>query len=203
MPRTAPLILAEPLEGCRGIRNAALLRGAMVVMNRGRCSFVDKAMAADAAGAVGLVVLNMVEAGELLTMSGDETGRTPDMPAVLLGGEDARTLLWWMQHRPMMGALLALQDGSGQAQHMQHGTGKQQQPGKSKGAGGTGRSKQQQQQQQQQQQSRIDLFVPGRSQAWLTDNIVKAGINPQRVFEQVVRDPKVVAALQQAAAGRP
>jgi hypothetical protein len=205
MPRTAPLVLAEPLDGCKGMRNVALLRGAMAVVGRGQCSFVDKAMAADAVGAVGLVVLNMVPPGELLTMSGDETGRSPDIPAVLLGAEDSRALLWWLQHRPMLAGLVALQDGSGQAQQMQHGKDKQQQKqkqGKGKGSS-KGSAKQQQQQQQQQQQTRVDLFVPGRSQAWLTDNVVKAGINPQRIFEQIVHEPSVVAALQHAAAGRP
>lgn len=127
-------------------------------------------------------------------MSGDETGRSPDIPAVLLGGEDSRALLWWLEHRPMVGALAALQDGSGQAQQMQAGKDKQQQQKKKTKKQG---------QQQQQQQTRVDLFVPGRSQAWLSEHVVKAGINAQRIFEQVVRDPAVVAALQQAAAGRP
>uniref|UniRef100_A0A383VV16 alpha-1,2-Mannosidase n=1 Tax=Tetradesmus obliquus TaxID=3088 RepID=A0A383VV16_TETOB len=202
MPRAAPLVLAEPLDGCKGLRNAALLRGAVAVVGRGRCSFLDKAMVADAAGAVGLVVMNTAPPGELLTMSGDETGRSPDIPAVLLGGEDSRALLWWLEHRPMVGALAALQDGSGQAQQMQAGKDKQQQ--QQKQAKTKKQSHQQQQQyHQQQQQTRVDLFVPGRSQAWLTEHVVKAGINAQRIFEQVVRDPAVVAALQQAAAGRP
>ncbi|WIA37908.1 hypothetical protein OEZ86_001285 [Tetradesmus obliquus] len=203
MPRAAPLVLAEPLDGCKGLRNAALLRGAVAVVGRGRCSFLDKAMVADAAGAVGLVVMNTAPPGELLTMSGDETGRSPDIPAVLLGGEDSRALLWWLEHRPMVGALAALQDGSGQAQQMQAGKDKQQQQKQAKTKKQSHQQQQQYQQQQQQQQTRVDLFVPGRSQAWLTEHVVKAGINAQRIFEQVVRDPAVVAALQQAAAGRP
>jgi parvulin-like peptidyl-prolyl isomerase len=201
MPRVAPLVLAEPLDGCKGIRNAAMLRGAMAVVTRGRCSFLDKAMVADAVGAVGLVVLNMVPPGELLTMSGDDTGRSPDIPALLVGSEDSRALIWWLQHRPMMAALVALQDSkdrTGQAQQLQHGKDKQQQKQTQQQQGkGKGSSK------DSEKQTRVDLFVPGRSQAWLAENIVKAGINPQSVFEQIVREPRVVAALQQAATARP
>jgi hypothetical protein len=132
-------------------------------------------------------------------MSGDETGRSPDIPALLVGSEDSRALIWWMQHRPIMASLVALQDSSGQVQQLQHGKGKdkqqkqsKQQQGKCKGSSTDS-----------EKQTRVDLFVPGRSQAWLTDNIVKAGINPQSVFEQIVREPRVVAALQQAATARP
>jgi hypothetical protein len=198
MPRAAPLVMAEPLDGCRGIRNAALLRGAVAVVSRGRCSFLDKVMVADAVGAVGVVVLNLVSPGELLTMSGDETGRSPDIPALLVGGEDSRTLLWWLQHRPMMAALASLQDNSQQVQQLTHSKDKQQQAqqqqGKGKGKGSSGGGE---------QQTRVDLLVPGRTQAWLTDNVVKAGINTQSVFEQIVRDERVAAALQQAATTRP
>jgi hypothetical protein len=199
MPRVAPLVLAEPLDGCKAIRNAALLRGAIAVVSRGICSFLDKAMVADAVGAVGLVVLNIVPPGELLTMSGDETGRSPDIPALLVGSEDSRALIWWMQHRPIMASLVALQDSSGQVQQLQHGKGKDKQQKQSKQQQGKGKGSST----DSEKQTRVDLFVPGRSQAWLTDNIVKAGINPQSVFEQIVREPRVVAALQQAATARP
>ncbi|KAF6252883.1 glycoside hydrolase [Scenedesmus sp. NREL 46B-D3] len=191
MPRAAPLVLAEPLHGCKGLRNAGLLRGALAVATRGGCSFVEKATAADAAGAVGVVVLNTLPPGELLTMSGDETGWSPDIPAILLGGEDSRALLWWLQHRPMMATAVAFQAGSRKALQLQHGQAQQQQvkgKGVSKGS--------------EQQPPRVDLFVPAASQAWLEENIVKAGINLQRVYEQTVHDPQVVGALQQAAAGR-
>ena len=56
-----PVRLAHPSNGCGSIRNAfglGSLEGALVVTLRGGCSFEDKAMNVQAAGGVGILVVN-------------------------------------------------------------------------------------------------------------------------------------------------
>ena len=49
----ASLVVAEPVDGCAPIwDNAEAVNGSIVVVDRGACPFVDKAMNAQAAGAV-------------------------------------------------------------------------------------------------------------------------------------------------------
>jgi hypothetical protein len=54
----APLVLAEPPHGCGAYANTRGALGAIVVVERGLCTFSDKAAIAQGIGAVGLVVLN-------------------------------------------------------------------------------------------------------------------------------------------------
>ncbi len=56
--------------GCRGLVNRAQVRGKIAVVERGDCLFVEKAANAQAAGAVGLVVVNN-EPG-LINLGGDD-----------------------------------------------------------------------------------------------------------------------------------
>lgn len=93
-PITADLVLMEdgtaPLnDGCDALVNAADLSGKIAVVDRGLCTFVSKAQAAEAAGAVGVVVINNV-GGALVTMSGD--GTPIGIPAVMISMADGQVL---------------------------------------------------------------------------------------------------------------
>jgi hypothetical protein len=70
MNRTArgTLIAATPLNGCSGpLANKADVRGRVVLVKRGTCSFAVKAHAAQDAGAIGMIVISD---GEAFTMAG-------------------------------------------------------------------------------------------------------------------------------------
>ena len=54
---TAPLILADSFRACKPLRNAAIVKGRMVLVERGDCMFVDKARNLQAAGAAGGIVV--------------------------------------------------------------------------------------------------------------------------------------------------
>ncbi|SEA57021.1 S8 family serine peptidase [Alkalimonas amylolytica] len=54
----ADLAVASPILACDGVDNAAELEGKIVLMQRGVCPFDNKLAAAQAAGAVGAIVLN-------------------------------------------------------------------------------------------------------------------------------------------------
>ena len=59
-PRLCPLVFAVPFEGDRDFDNAAALAGSITVVVRGKCTFAAKALRAQAAGAVAMVVVNSV-----------------------------------------------------------------------------------------------------------------------------------------------
>eukprot|EP00878_Enallax_costatus_P019616 GHUV01020699.1.p1 GENE.GHUV01020699.1~~GHUV01020699.1.p1 ORF type:complete len:1177 (+),score=371.08 GHUV01020699.1:336-3866(+) len=251
LPAAAPLVMAIPSHACgTKLQNAAMVRGAIAVILRGGCSFLDKAMAAEAAGAVGVVILNTIGRRELITMSGDDSGRQPGIPAVLVGGDDVAKLLWWMERRPMIAALTAYDPEDLQAQQQQ-GQEKQQpqqttqqqdrkQPRDSSTAGSKQTSKTHEKGDKQAApgtqskaaaaaaaasgpvgtavlattagagqaaghtllQTKMDLLVPKRSLRWLQDNVVKAGGDLSAVYATVLRDPRVLSALQDAMQGK-
>lgn len=230
LPRSAPLVLTQPRNACGSyLENAAMIRGAIAVVLRGNCGFIDKAMAADAAGAVGVVVLNTQGSRELVTMSGDESGRSPDIPAVLVGGDDAMKLLWWLERQPMVGALTAYnpvelqqqqlqqekekegKQGSGQQEQKEAGSKQKAGPDKGGGAaastaaGGamlTTTAGAVHPATHALVQTKVDLLIPGRTYKWLQDNVVKAGGDLNAVYAAVLRDSRVMAALQGVMNGR-
>lgn len=55
--QSAPLVFADPFHGCTPLRNN--VTGAVVVVRRGRCTFLDKAHNVSTANASGVVIVNM------------------------------------------------------------------------------------------------------------------------------------------------
>ena len=95
----APLVLADPPHGCSAYTNTRALYGAIVVVERGRCTFSDKAAIAQGVAAVGLLVLNDAS-GAYVRMPIDqaEAARLDlTIPAVMVdagkGAELVRSLL--------------------------------------------------------------------------------------------------------------
>lgn len=228
LPVTAPLLLADPPHACRRLRNGPLLAGSIAVVRRGGCSFVDKAVAAADAGAYGVVVLDNEAPGQLLTMSDDGSGRAPDVPTIMLEARDSATLLFWLERRPLLGSLVghSLPPAAGkgvllsaadaaeeQRELLAAAQQRRQQQEKKAAAAADGKHGQdmaaagEQQQQRQQQgrhpledvvQTRIDMFVPGRSQAWLQQHVIKAGIDGSTAYQALARDPRVLGVLKGA-----
>lgn len=67
----SPLVLASPPQGCGVYHSSVIAAGAIVIVERGGCAFMDKAAIAEAAGAFGLVVLND-KGNSFLRMPADE-----------------------------------------------------------------------------------------------------------------------------------
>jgi hypothetical protein len=66
-------------DGCTAYTNAAEVAGRIALVDRGTCTFVEKAKIAEAAGAIGLIVVNQ-EACGLPPMGGEDT--TVNIPAI-------------------------------------------------------------------------------------------------------------------------
>ncbi len=73
-PAGGDIVLAVPYTGFPALQNtAAQVAGKVLVMQRGASSFQDKAQRAQAAGAVGVIIVNNV-AGDPTLMNGDFVG---------------------------------------------------------------------------------------------------------------------------------
>ncbi len=80
-------------QGCSALTNAAAVAGNIALVDRGTCSFQTKAATAQAAGAIGVIVVNNVPGDPtLLTMGGDATQPNITIPAVLISYNDGATI---------------------------------------------------------------------------------------------------------------
>ena len=73
---TGAVVLAQPNLACSALTNASEIAGKIALIDRGTCTFYEKAKAAQAAGAVGAIIANNAGGGNLpFTMAG--TGPDP------------------------------------------------------------------------------------------------------------------------------
>ncbi|MBK9630668.1 MAG: T9SS type A sorting domain-containing protein [Saprospiraceae bacterium] len=91
---TAEAVLAEPLLACSTITNPSSLAGKIAVIERGICYFDEKALMAQQAGAIGLIILNH---GDLTNLGGlpytlfvayPNIASQVTIPCIMLGYDD-------------------------------------------------------------------------------------------------------------------
>lgn len=82
------MLTVTAAQACSPLSNAAVVVGAVVLMQRGTCQFVQKALAAQQAGAVGVLVGNLEgdNDGGYLAMSAPVTGSPVAIPSASLPG---------------------------------------------------------------------------------------------------------------------
>lgn len=68
------------------------VNGKIVLIDRGDCSFIEKAMGAQLGGAIGVIVANNIPGAGPIAMGGDETGNLIVIPAVMISYEDGLEL---------------------------------------------------------------------------------------------------------------
>ncbi len=169
-PVVGQLLQAQPLAACDELSNAAQLRGKIAVVQRGNCSFIAKVMHAEAAGAIGVVVVNNRGNNELIRMAGDDhMVQQPTVPSVLVTRETGQRLLAWMGQQEvtvgMLGTHVLL-------------------PGKDNTSAST----------------RLDMLIPVSSNGWLTLNVFSKGLDANGLFESLLAEPYVLQSLWVAAA---
>lgn len=76
-------------DGCEAFVNGAALAGKLALVDRGLCNFVVKVAAAQATGAIGVIVVNNV-AGAPIPMGGTDPSIT--IPAVMISQADGTTI---------------------------------------------------------------------------------------------------------------
>jgi subtilisin family serine protease len=98
-PVSAPLVLADPPLGCQPFDNAAAMPGAVALIDRGTCAFVDKVANAVAAGAIAAVIVDNDVAQLPFAMSG--TPGTSPVPGVMITQADGALLKTALSNGPV------------------------------------------------------------------------------------------------------
>lgn len=93
-----PLVIAEGITGCTAVPRQRYV-GKIVLAVRGGCSFASKAIVAQDAGALGIIIANSPEqtppgeaVGELFTMADDGQGMKVRIHAEMVGPTDGKLL---------------------------------------------------------------------------------------------------------------
>lgn len=88
------LVVASPISGCSPLTNAGALAGGIALMERGNCTFVEKAEAAQAAGAAGALIFdNLAAAYFVATGSGGSSGSSGLIPTATMPRRLGQNLL--------------------------------------------------------------------------------------------------------------
>ncbi len=185
--------------------NAVNLSGLVAVVVRGGCSFSRKAQVVQAAGAAGMVVLNVDDEQELVTMTSDMplANSAVRIPSLLLAARDSRLLLHAMrdaarQHRPSPVATLALDPApppppprgsapAGASSEAQGGDGAPPEGPPAHDGVAPARSG----------STRVDLLIPTTTHAFIKAHVAARGHDLQAVMEGLLEDERVPLMLMQ------
>lgn len=100
---------APTSDGCETITNAAALNGKIALIRRGTCTFVTKVLAAQNAGAVGVIMMNNV-AGTPVAMGGTDASIT--IPSIMVAKEVGDMLEAALGSGPVVGTLNPVVQGA-------------------------------------------------------------------------------------------
>lgn len=100
---TGKIIMADPANGCSGtpalpegavpvpFNNQDQINGNIALVDRGACTFIEKALNAQASGATGVIVVNNID-GDPISMGGGESGNLIVIPAIMINKADGDKL---------------------------------------------------------------------------------------------------------------
>ncbi len=96
-PITAQVVLADDGNGtasdaCEALVNGADLVGKIAMIDRGNCEFGFKALAAENAGAIAVIICNNVPDPALMTMGAGAVGAQVSVPTVMVSLADCNTI---------------------------------------------------------------------------------------------------------------
>ena len=81
------LVRAEPEDACESLSNSGAAVGAVVLAERGGCSFLSKTRMVEETGALATIVTDSAKGDDgMVEMIGDESGRSAGIPALYLPG---------------------------------------------------------------------------------------------------------------------
>lgn len=97
------VILAEPEDACEGITNYDHIPGQVVLVERGKCSFLEKAIQAERVGAAAVIITDSWASEEdleyYIEMVHDNSGRDCSIPAGYLLGKNGKMIRRTLQSR--------------------------------------------------------------------------------------------------------
>ncbi|MEW5301076.1 MAG: hypothetical protein WDW36_003957 [Sanguina aurantia] len=217
------LVWSHPRHGCSshvmGASSGVLesLEGAVAMIERGGCSFTTKALVAQQAGAIGVIIVNTLDEGELVSMSGDpDPAHTPAIPTLLITRQSGWLLERANYRNPhTLYATMALASGRmgtlpmSNPQSEQAGiTGESEHGGDREAGSETCASPPEaapdaphlsSASNAWQPTSRVDLLIPQTSHAFIQANVIAKGRDLMSLFHSLAADGRALVLLQEVA----
>jgi len=105
-----PLILSDPSCGCGFLKNSDDVEGNIVLIERGECSFVSKAIRAQEAGALAAIITDEdAENDELyISMVDDQTNRKVSIPTGFLLGKNGHYIRRTLERHKLDRAMIRI-----------------------------------------------------------------------------------------------
>lgn len=95
------MIMAQPIEACTPIFNANELYGRIALISRGECTFIQKTIMAEDAGAIGVIITDIRNNSDddyFIEMVHDNSSSDTSIPAGYLLGRDGRIIVAALQN---------------------------------------------------------------------------------------------------------
>ncbi|KAJ7993877.1 hypothetical protein DPEC_G00259250 [Dallia pectoralis] len=104
------LVPADPADGCSELRNRELIHGQVTLLERGGCSFVQKAHVVEEAGGRAVLIADDVldNDSQYLDMITDGTTAKPSIPALFLLGRDGLMIRRSLQRQALPWAVISI-----------------------------------------------------------------------------------------------
>jgi hypothetical protein len=93
---TGQLVIMDPLLGCGSAINAAKMNGAIALIKRGTCQFGTKALNAQKAGAMAVIIFDNVYSTSLITMSAGDDGLSVTIPCCSISWSNGQALVSYL-----------------------------------------------------------------------------------------------------------
>uniref|UniRef100_K3X027 RING-type E3 ubiquitin transferase n=1 Tax=Globisporangium ultimum (strain ATCC 200006 / CBS 805.95 / DAOM BR144) TaxID=431595 RepID=K3X027_GLOUD len=93
------VVLAEPFDGASAFANAAAMNGKVVVMERGVCTFAQKVLRAQAAGAVAAIIIQTMDVWPYTMTDSKGESATIAIPAFMLSAKQGHGFVEFLRAR--------------------------------------------------------------------------------------------------------
>ncbi|XP_020499548.1 protease-associated domain-containing protein 1 [Labrus bergylta] len=104
------LVPAEPADGCTDLEDTEMIQGQVILVERGGCSFVQKARNVEEAGGKAVLIAdNAVDNdSQYLDMVTDGSTAKPSIPALFLLGRDGMMIRRTLQRQALPWAVISI-----------------------------------------------------------------------------------------------
>lgn len=107
---TGPIVISQPPHACSTVGTKGDLKGAIALVLRGNCSFMQKVKNMESLGAIGVVVINHEMDDKMIRMAPDEGAQDVSIPSTLITRADGIQLLRWVHKHLVVGTLMSVED---------------------------------------------------------------------------------------------
>ncbi|XP_074526711.1 protease-associated domain-containing protein 1-like [Halichoeres trimaculatus] len=104
------LVPANPADGCADLGDREIIQGQVILVERGGCSFVQKAKNVEEAGGIAVLIADNASDNDshYLDMITDGSAATPSIPALFLLGRDGMMIRRTLERQALPWAVISI-----------------------------------------------------------------------------------------------